>query len=154
MYCLQFKNNRHWWDFYPNYKYCSNSVLFKLAEIDEMGYWNVYLFLLLLFGNLGIPAMNFNLCSCVAMCVSASQETVASVGACALQSESWHLKESVPGTWLLFLFMLTRPYSSALLDMTRAGSCSLAGFQLTNFCTKSTRNNTNCFSSCLLIGNF
>lgn len=29
------------------------------------------------------------------MCVSASQETVASVDACALQSQSWHLKESV-----------------------------------------------------------
>lgn len=29
------------------------------------------------------------------MCVPASQETVASVGACALQSESWHLKDSV-----------------------------------------------------------
>lgn len=39
--------------------------------------------------------MNFNLCSCVVMCVSASQETVASVDACALQSLSWHLKESV-----------------------------------------------------------
>lgn len=38
--------------------------------------------------------MNFNLCSCVVMCVSASQETVARVG-CALQSESWPLKASL-----------------------------------------------------------
>lgn len=76
------------------------------------------------------------------MCVSAFQETVASAGACALQSKSWHLKEAVVlGTLLLlFLFMLTRPYSSALLDMIPASSCSLAGFQLTYFCTKSARN--------------
>lgn len=29
------------------------------------------------------------------MCVSAFQETVASVGACALHSKNWHLKEAL-----------------------------------------------------------